>query len=286
MKLNKLKYLSFAVALGLTFVACEDDDPITAGAGDPDTKNIVNLDATLTTAQSATGEGNTLAFSVTLPQTFASDATVTTRVELDNGETTLGTATVAAGATSGTGSIVLPGDDGVITGATIAPVDNSATLKVVGFLLEEEEPGTLYVVNSNTVDLALYPDTLAPDGGLNILLDWDNPAANDLDLQVIDRAFTAIFENSDSGDRFESDLFQNTGRADGIYDIYVIPFTAVPAEGINFALLLTQPDGTLAVLNGSIPSTATTGARVAVGTFEKVTDPVTGVVSYENIELL
>jgi len=287
MKLYKLRYISILAIASILSVSCDDDDPISAGEGDPSNENVVNLEATVSADQTFTGEGNTIGFSVVLPQSFASDATVTARITLDNGSSSLGTATVTAGATTGTGSITLPPDDSVVDGATIEGIADAGTLSLIAILLDELESGTAYTLSSNDVSLGLYPDTLPAAGGLNVLMDWVDPVTFDLDMQIIDRAFTSIFESSGSSDRFESDLFQNAGRADGVYDIYIRNFSASPTADVDFILLLTQPDGTLDVLRGVLPAGSPAGgARIPVATFEKTTDVVTGVTTYINLALL
>ncbi|MDY8134434.1 hypothetical protein [Aquimarina sp. 2201CG5-10] len=285
MKKLNFKYILLSLAI-LAFGSCDDDDPISAGIGDPSTKNIINLESTVASDLAVIGEGNVIGFSVTLPQGLSSDATVTARITLDNGNTSTGTATVAAGATTGTGTITVPADDGVITGDTVGGVSNAAQLSLIAILLDELEPNTTYTITSNTVDLGIYADTLPSDSGLNILFDWEDPATNDLDMQVIDRAFTFIFETSESGNRFESDLFQNAGRDDGIYDVYTIIFTASPTVDLNYDLLFTLPDGSLEVINGTLPAGSPNLTRIPIATFEKSTDAVTGEVSYINIGAL
>ncbi|WP_299440283.1 hypothetical protein [uncultured Aquimarina sp.] len=285
MKRFNLKYIILSLAV-LCFCACDDDDPISAGDGDPLSETVVNLEATITPDLLVIGEGNVISFQVTLPNSFSSDATVTARITLDNGNNSIGTATVLAGATTGSGTITVPADDGVITGDTVGGVSNAATITLVAILLDELVSGTTYTISSNSVDLGIYADTLPADSGMNVLFDWEDPATNDLDMEIIDRAFTSIFESAASGSRFESDLFQNAGRDDGIYDVYVTIFTASPTVDLNYDLLMTGPDGVLYVVNGALPAGSPAGTRIAIATFEKVTDAVSGEVSYINIGAL
>lgn len=283
MKTVNLKYIILALVAIIGFSSCEDDDPISAGIGDPSNKNVVNVEATVTPAQTIIGEGNLLSFQVTVPNSFSTNVTITARIELDNGNSTIGTATIAAGATTGTGTISVPADDGVITGDTVGGVANAGKLFLIAILLEDLEPNTTYTISSNTADLGIYADTRPADSGLNIILDWEDPANNDFDMQVIDRAFTTIFETAETGSRFEFDLFQNAGRADGIYDIYVIIFTPSPTVDVKYDLLMTHPDGRLEVISSAIPAGSPAGVRIPIATFEKSTDAVTGEVSYINI---
>lgn len=286
MKKYNLKYILVFAALSLIFGACEDDTAISAGEGDPLNENVINLDATVASAQTITGEANKLPFTVTLPQSFSSEATVTARIILDSGASTTGTAVIEAGATTGTGSITLPADDDVFSSSGLFGLPDAATLSLIAIALEELETGKAYTISSNSLSLGLYDDTLDPDaGGLNLLLDWENPADNDLDLYVFDATGATNLEFSESGSRYESDLFENTGRADGTYLIVIASYTQPPVGGFAYKLLVTLPTGELIDLDGMIPETFPAGLQL-VGTFDKVTDAVTGVVSYENIVLL
>jgi len=282
MKKFNLKYIVLSLSI-LFFCACEDDDPISAGMGDPTNSTVVNLEGTITPDLLVVGEGNVIGFQVSLPNSFSSDATVTARIELDNGTSNIGTATVLAGATTGTGTITVPADDDVITGNTIGGVSNAARIFLIAILLDELVEDTAYTLSSPSVDLGIYSDTLPADSGLNILFDWENPATNDFDMEVIDRGFTALFEVSETGNRFESALFQNAGRDDGIYDIYVTIFTDSPTVDVNYEFLFTSPDASLTVINGVLPAGSPSGSRIPLASFEKLTDPVTGDVSYINI---
>ncbi|RZS99940.1 hypothetical protein [Aquimarina brevivitae] len=282
----RLKYIAFVGLFGLILTSCEDDNPVTAGIGDPLDKEIINIDATIASDVTVTGEGNVVDFTVTLPQAFSTDVTVTATARMDNGGVTTGTAEIAAGATTGAGTVTISPDDSVIDGETIEGASDALTIELTAILLDELVPGTTYTISSNELSLGIYPKTLSAAGGINILLDWNGAPGIDIDMQVIDRGFTAIFENAASGDRFEEDLFENTGRADGIYDVYVIAFTPVAAGGTDYNVLFTLPDGRLVAVNGTLPESTPVGVRIPVATFEKSTNVDTGVVSYINVGAL
>lgn len=286
MKLNYIKYFgkfAFAGVLALSVLSCDDDDPISAGEGDPLNKNIVSVDATVTALQPNVGEGNLTPFAVTLGDTFESDATVTVKVTFDNGDVSTGTALVAAGTTMGTGALTMPADDGFIPAGLTAV--NAGTLSATAILLEELIPDTTYVINPNSTDIGIFSDTLGVDAGLNSIFDWSNPEEADLDFFVVD-ASGADLESSESGSRFESDLFQTIGREDGVYTFETIIFAAPADEALNYQVLSTLPDGTLNVFEGVLIAGTTQGVRIPLGTFEKVTDEVSGIVSYTNFTAL
>ncbi|MAX04734.1 MAG: hypothetical protein CL883_05375 [Dehalococcoidia bacterium] len=282
----KIKFIVFIGLLGVLFSACEDDEAISAGNSDPLSKEIVNIEATITSDVTITGEGNRVDFTATLPRTFTTDVTVTALARLDNGATSTGEVEIAAGETSGDGFLFLAPDDNVVSGPTLDGVQDAATISLTGILLDELEPNTTYTISSNELLLDLYPYTETRGGGLAIAVDWENYNQFDLDMQVINREFTAIFETSASGSRIESFLFQSAARADGIYDIYLRNYSTSPSENLNFRLLFTFQDGTVQVLDGFLPAGSPAGgARIPVATFEKFTDPEEGAI-YINLGLL
>lgn len=287
MKLNYIKYFgkfAFAAVLALGAVSCEDDEPISAGEGDPLTKNIVSVDAMVTALQPNVGEGNLTPFAVTIGNSFSSDATVTVKVTFDNGEVSTGTAVVPAGTTTGTGSLTMPTDDGFIPAGLVA--EDAGTLSAVAIRLDELVEGTTYVVAPNETSIGIFSDTLGIAGGLNSIFDWTNPENADLDFYVIDEAFTAILESSETGSRFESDLFQTIGREDGVYVFYTSIFTAPADEAIDYQVLSTLPDGSLNAFEGTLPAGSPQGSFIPLGSFEKITDEVSGTVSYTNFTAL
>lgn len=281
MKLYKYLFLLSGVAL---IYSCEDDG-VRVEQGDPLNRNVIPVGVSVSSANINTAEDVIFPFNVTLDQTFSTDVTVTAKVTLDNGNVATGTAVVAAGTNSGSGEIDMPADDGFTPAALID--SQAGIVKAVALLLDELEPGNTYVADSNTLDINLFANALPASGGINVIADWAGAPDVDLDMQIIDRAFTAIFENAGSVTRFEEDLFQNTGRPDGIYDIYLRPYSdpATP-EGTPYIILLTLPDGNLVDIQGVLDPTAPIASRVPVATFEKVTDEVTGIVSYINVTAL
>jgi len=287
MKINYIKYFgkfAFTAVLALGVLSCEDDEPISAGDGDPLAKNVVSVDAMVTALQPNVGEGNLTPFAVTIGNTFSSDATVTVKVTFDNGDVSTGTALVPAGATTGTGALTMPADDGFIPAGLVA--ENAGTLSAIAILLDELVEDTTYVIAPNATDIGIFSDTLGVAGGLNSIFDWSNSENADLDFYVIDEAFTAIFEDSETGSRFESDLFETVGREDGVYVFYTIIFTAPADEAIDYQVLSTLPDGSLNVFEGTLPAGSPQGSFIPLGSFEKITDEVSGTISYTNFTAL
>lgn len=282
---NKLKYIAFFAMLGLLFASCEDDEPVTAGLGDPSDKNVVNIEATISSDVTITGEGNRVNFTVTLPQSFSSDVTVTATARLDNGAATTGQAIIDAGATTGTGFVLIAPDDNVVSGATIDGVEDAINIKLTAILLDELVPDTTYTISSNELSLGIYPLTEPSGGGLGIALDADNSPSNDLALRVYDTTGSVRLENSDTSDRVETVQFTPANQPDGTYFVTTFARTETSVD-YSFRLLFTLPNGELEVLTGTIPSDFDSFTLVDIATFDKVTDPETGVVSFINFTLV
>ncbi len=278
--INLFTKMAFTALIAMAAISCEDDEPVTAGDGDPLNENVITVNATLSTTQPQIGEENLLPVSLTLDRSFASDAEVTVRATLTNGNVSTGVITVTAGATSATGGIVLPPDDGFAPEGFFDPA--AGTLIASAILLDELEEGNAFIVTSNEVSLDIWSRTAPGRGGLNYVLDWERPSV-DLDLRVYSEPDFLLFEDGDSGDRFEQDLFQTPGRPDGLYIWYIINFSGDFIEDMEYRLFVTQPNGSLEVLSGTIPAGTPGPAFVPFAQFEKTTDPVSGAVTYVNI---
>ncbi len=278
--MKNFKKIFFALSLSaFMFSSCSDDDPQTAGDGDPlNEESIEVVDVTVSSTQPKVGEGDRVAVSVTIGKTFATDVTVGIKATFDNGDQTLGSISVPSGSTTGTGSIVMPSDDGVSSGTFDGSI-NFGSLEAFSILLKELEPNTSYVVNSNVVNFDVLDLTLSVSAGLNLLFDWANPDGNDLDMYVFDSATFTQFESSASGSRYESDLFQTQGRPDGEYFIGINVFSTTDTT-IPYRFALTRPDGFVDIYEGEFVNPS--GFIYPVVYFTKTTDQVTGIVTYES----
>jgi hypothetical protein len=218
--------LLFLPAVVLT--SCGNDDYSEAYV---DTEAKVNLVATLEAGRTMAVAGTYIDYTVTMPQSFAVEATVTVRAtSVDGSKYTLSKVVVPAGSTTLSGLVKMPalnGNPGRYEGTS-----NAATMEVDGVALSSgDDP---YVMTSNKISLGLldgngaydfaYPVDYDGDGvlepWLSISLDWEGPYSdNDLDLYVIgDDGF--LYENSESGSRFEGDFFNGNWFDDQLY--YVI----------------------------------------------------------------
>ena len=176
----------------------------------------------------------------------------------DNGRTTLGSATIPAGSTSGTGSITLPGDDGASSGMLYG-VPDFAKLELVGIQLADLEKGNTYTLTSNKTSFAIIDSTLGAAGGLNVLFDWEGAPSSDLDMYIYSADTFELYESAETGSRYEVDLFQNLNRPDGDYFIAVGVYsigTDEPTRDLDYLFALTLPDGTVDIYTGTFEAAA------------------------------
>ncbi|SMC64319.1 hypothetical protein [Cellulophaga tyrosinoxydans] len=225
-------------------------------------------------------EGLPLNITVTLPQTFASDADVEVTALFNSGAQTVATVTVPAGATTATGKITLPSSDGFNSGI-FEGLLNYCQLSLTAILLDELEPGKAYTITSNNFGVNILDQysaytTAVANSRMNYLLDWANPEDNDLDVYI------AGLESSETGTRYESDIF-NAEYPDGEYTIevglYIVSETSIP-----WKLFFVHPDQvTVDVFEGTFDNlTIGTGLNdnIDIVTFTKTTDPDTGDVTF------
>jgi hypothetical protein len=284
-----IKKITFSLAVLLAIYSCDTEY---------DKEVILNDDLTTitgeitTTATTFTG-GLSIPFSFTVPQSFSKKAIVTVKAE--NSEDVISTATVIleAGQTSGSGMIELPELSGGLSSFEASEV---GVLKIEGLSLVDEvdNDGTIELVpssddttvlNSNEVVLNYYnqlADDAAGNEALHYLVDWD-PVTIDIDIQVIDRAFTRIFENSASGSRYESDYF-NDFHPDGEYDMYARIYGVsdpTTTEPIPFKIFTHNSDGSRELLEGEIPAgSATGGSRIPIAAITKSNGNTFSIVLY------
>jgi hypothetical protein len=285
-----IKKITFSLAVLLAIYSCDTEY---------DKEVILNDDLTtitgeITTTATTFSGGISIPFSFTVPQSFSKKAIVTVKAE--NAEDVITTVTVIldAGQTSGSGMIELPELSGGLL--SFDAVEQIGLLKIEGLSLVDEvdNDGTIELVpssddttvlNSNEIVLS-YFNQLADDGAgdtaLHYLVDWD-PATIDVDIQVIDRAFTNIFESSGSGDRYESDYF-NDFHPDGEYDMYARIYGVVDpttTEPIPFKIFTHNSDGSRELLEGEIPAgSATGGSRIPIAAISKSNGNTFSIVLY------
>ena len=116
---------------------------------------------------------------------------------------------------------------------------------------------------------------------LDILMVWSN-AENDLDLWITDDPPTTAFLSSESATPSETLSFSNT-QPDGTYNILPRVYSAVDST-VDVEMFIFHPDGTIEIFNDSV-SGETAEAWYYFVKFDKITDAVTGDVSYKTTKL-
>ncbi|PWG06533.1 hypothetical protein [Polaribacter aquimarinus] len=286
-----MKFIKSIIYISICLLTISCDVELDSEVVIPKTNNITSE---LSVAGDHFGPGITVPVTVTLSQTFSKKVNVTVSATSKEATTTNATFTVNPGDTSVTGNLSLPATSNPLAG--YAPKEAFVTVKVAGLAVMDEETddkGVVSLVNdpndtttmtSNEVSLDYYTQLppVSGAGSFVYLLDWDDPSEFDIDLQVIDAGFTSIFESSASGDRYESDFFNNS-HPDGDYDFYFRIYTndqsTTTSRDISYVLFTTQPDGTRNIYKGIIPAgTATGGARIDFATLTAAGDAYTFVI--------
>ncbi|WP_406684798.1 hypothetical protein N1F78_03500 [Seonamhaeicola sp. MEBiC1930] len=194
-------------------------------------------------------------------------------------------------ATSGSGTFTMPSFDNE---APYNGLSGFLSASITGIALEQPEMGFIedpYVMTSDPVMVNLFefhdPYMNSVDQTLMVSLDWEGPYnLNDLDLYIFDNPFTAVFESSESGSRFEGDFFNNPANEshpDGDYIIETAIWTSADdVTPIPIRIVLTHPDGTQEIYEAAVDPAV--GFIDSVG-FTKTTDG-DGNAMYETYSLL
>jgi len=238
--MKKIKYLLLSLLVGFSFASCNYKSPIHI----PTIAGVTNIALTVSSPFSVIAEealANKVIFTATLPNSFTSDVTVEARLVFDGGET-IGTVTIPAGSTSGTGTLAMRSEGQINFYAR--PVK----LILTGLSVSDPGPGepSVYNVTSNEVLLESYDRIQWPYGAgvvagrATILLDWENPGANDFDMFVFQSDFTQV-ESAASGSRWETDILDDT-HPDGDYFIGVDLYAG--SGDVPYKIFFVHPDQT------------------------------------------
>lgn len=271
--MKKFKYILSSLLL-LTIVSCGDDE-FSRAYVDNEVKEA--LVGTLSLNRTLAAPGTFIQYTYTLPQSFNVESTLEISATSFDFNQTKSFVTVPAGQTTGTGLLTMPG----------TPVNNYnglneyVNIQLTGINLAQSETGDAvdypFTLTSEAVGVKLIDvngSFMAPTTNcLKMSLDWLGPYdQNDLDLFVYNAAFTARFENSESGSRFEGDFFNNPANEnfpDGDYIVSVEIWTTVDDTPVPYTVILTTDDRVSHVFEGTvdpavgfvdIPFTQTTNA--------------------------
>ncbi|RED50039.1 hypothetical protein [Seonamhaeicola aphaedonensis] len=276
---NSIKYIILLiVSLGL--FSCSEDDSYSIAYVDDEIK--VELVGSIAISATEAFDGDDVEFTYTLPQSFDVESTLeVTATSLFNAFSQTPNMerfkiTIPAGTTTGTATFVMPNFDNE---APFSGISEFLSVSITGIALKqpprEDEDGVKidpyipvddpYTMTSAPVILTLLQTNLASplymapaDNTLKLSLDWEGPYdLNDLDLYVFDNPFTALFESSESGDRFEGDFFNNPANEDYPDGDYIVEVAIWDPNGlvtapISYKLVLTLPDGNRDIYEGTV----------------------------------
>ena len=274
--MKKINYILIGLVVGFSLTSCYDDDPINKYP----VQGLSDITLSVDGVNNITGEGFTVPFTATMPQSFSSDVSIEARLSFEGGLVN-NTVTIPAGATSASGSVSMQGNDG------LAKFDGrSIGLSLTGLSVSDPSAGesSAFNVSSNTVsmtsfDLVQWPygaSTIA--GRMTALFDWGNPDANDLDMLIFDADTFANVESAASGSRWETDIFNDT-HPDGNYFV-AIDFWVASGD-IPWKIFFVHPDQkTVTSFVGVFANAAGGDFVFPLINFTKSTDGGTGEVSY------
>lgn len=272
--------LLLLLALSIAITSCSDDDESRVYV---DSEVKTPLLGTITVNQTAAAAETVVNFDYTIPQSFSVESTLEVRAVSKVSQTgeayeNIVQITIPAGQTSGSSSIEMPG---VISDLlNYVGVENHTTIQMTGIALTQPDEGSIldpYTITSTPVVLNAYANNdtymISNPSTLVMSLDWQGPytSGNDLDLYVIDSADT-VLENSESGDRFEGDYFNNPNNEsypDGDYRIRIGVWTSVDDNPIPWRIVLTHPDNSVDIYEGTV---ANPDAPILPVGFTKTTD--------------
>lgn len=225
-------------------------------------------------------------FTVSIESALSVDAVITVAHINDCGnplshlkESSTGTATIKAGDTTGTGSIIASSPNAEQT--EDIPWDglsDCSTLNVTGIALsKEDDPYVADPLSVSTTLTAFNSGYMgdADDDAVMISMDWKNPADNDFDMYVTDMFGASFYETSESGDRFEGDFFDNDTDTyypanDGQYIVWYAPYVQEAAD-VPAEIYFTHPvTGVVDVV--SFVSVNGTTSTTPVAVITKITD--------------
>ena len=138
------------------------------------------------------------------------------------------------------------------------------------------------LVGSTNTSVTFISVPATNPNALEILMLWNNAEANDLDLWITDDPPAIGILVSESITPSESLSFSNT-QPDGTYNILPRVWSAADAT-VDVEMYIFHPDGTIEIFNDSV-SGETAQAYYYFVKFDKITDAVTGDVSYKTTKL-
>ena len=252
--MKKIKYFLFTLVIGGLLSSCYSDDALP----EYPVQGLSDIAVTINSSNSVTGEGFGVPFTASLPQAFTSDATLETKLLFEGGFVASTSTIVPAGSTSVNGSISMQGDDGLskFTGRDL-------TLSISGIALADQSQA--FNITSNEAVLKSFDRVQWPYGAatiagrMTLLIDWENPNTNDIDMYVFSETFDQV-EAGTTTSRWETDIFNDT-HPDGNYFVAIDLWDAT--GDLPWQLFFVDPDQTTVTKFDGIFAAADTAA----GTF-------------------
>lgn len=230
-------------------------------------------------------EGETLDYTVTLPTSFSSDATLTLSVDFRDLTNSFSDVSVVvpAGSTQVSGSIDLNSIQGTNPFSGIP-----TSIRVKGIILNETD-GNNYVIDGDGLTFPLYEEFANPSNDITVAIDWnESPSTADLDIALWTEFGAYAGSVSQTGSRFEEVTF-GSNLPDGTYDLRFRNFAQESAV-LPLNIFIKNFDGSVELATRSIdnPMTFPTAwfpmdndnILVTVVKTTDVTDPDAPVVSY------
>jgi len=230
--MKKIKFIPLiliAIALITTSCAIDDDDAIVP-------KEVVTKTVSLADSQVIVpASGTPYDLSVMVDQIFGSNALVEYTMNGVAGGTTIYYGTSA-------GSIPVDvSEDGAVITVTLTNVSVVNKPDFVDAVIDED---------SKTIKIIVLTIPDADPNALQVVMTWDNPAGNDLDLWITDDPPVNGFETSQSVSPLEDVSFANT-YPDGTYNILAREWSSVDAI-IGVLIAVVHPDGTVETFSDTI----------------------------------
>lgn len=234
-------------------------------------------------------------FTVSIESALSVDAVITVAHTNNCGnplshlaKSSTGTATIKAGDTSGTGSIIASSLNSEQSEIAYDGLSDCSTFNVTGIALSEgDDPYVADPLSVSTTLTAFNSGYMgdADDDAVMISMDWKNPASNDFDMYVTDSVLYLFYEDAESGDRFEGDFFDNDTdsyypAADGVYIVWYAPYIQEAAD-VPAEIYFTHPvTGAVDVVSFVSANGTADWPPTPVATITKTTD-ADGKMSYE-----
>lgn len=247
----KFKILTLMFVGISIFTSCKEDDEIQEIQIEG---NEVVLTPTVTLDNGNFGlEGQNLDYTVTLPTSFSSDATVTVSVGFSDATSSFSDSaiTIPAGETQGNGSLILNSIGGTNPFSGI-----NTTIGVKGIILAETD-GNNYVISSDSlINFPLYEEFVDDSDDLTVSIDWDESAATaDLDIALWTEFGTFAGSVSQTSSRFEEFTF-GSDLNDGTYELRFRNFAQDQAV-LALNVFLKNADDTVELFQKEIPNPVT-----------------------------